>query len=282
MFWLLSLCLVSAAHGYVIISNDVPFLTYSGSAPLLIVPGGNVSHLHLQGTAKAEVVGGYVAHLNAQDFSEAIVSSGEISHVRLYDGARGVVSTSVSHVTAMGSWVSNGFDPGPANVNSHLNVTGGTFWTVNAWGSGITDVNGGTMQITASDYQGTVNIHSGTVTEFVTARYGVTNIYGGSIASVWSDISGEINIYGGLINGIRDAQSLPIRVGDVHVYGRNLNYSGILGDTLTGFLSDGSIINAPVTLGVGRLHLHSIPEPATTHILIILLIICGKLRVSRC
>jgi hypothetical protein len=152
-----------------------------------VLPGADVSHVYMYGSSQLNVSGGQIAHVNAADLTTVTVTTAtEISHLRAYDTS--VMSINgvqgYGHVSALGSFASNGFDP--AAGSSLVDVYGGTFWTAQAWASGILRFHDGNVSGVVARNSATIDVYGGNVSETVTALYGTVNVFGGSVASIWA------------------------------------------------------------------------------------------------
>ncbi len=272
-------------------SADVPFLEAFDDS-VLDVSGGSISHAWIRDSARVMMGGGEISHLTAynsaqlriegnsvighletHDAANAVVLTGDLSHLRAYDGSRitvdGVRSEGGSFVSALGSSKSSGGEP--AAEASQVDVLGGEYSAAFAQAGGVVNLHRGTFAGARASSGGTINVFDADVTELLGPSSATVNVFGGKVASLWA-ADGFMGIWGGQIGEIRDAQDGVSHSGDVHIYGLSLHYSGVFGDRLTGVLSDGTAIDAPVSLERNRLHLHVVPEPEAAMLALLCLV----------
>jgi hypothetical protein len=281
-------------------ASDVPYLNAFESS-VLRVSGGSISHATIHDAVQTIIEGGnissltaydsarilidrhdsVVSHVETHDTATAVVLGGDISHLRAYDGSRitvdGVFSAGDgTNVTSMGfteSW--------PAGQPSQVDVLGGTYQAAHSDAGGVTNLYGGAFLAATASHSGVVNVFGGDIAGSLEVVQASVNVIGGKVSSIFA-AEGFVGIWGGQIGEIRDHPGGLPQAGDVHVYGLSLQYSGVSGDRLTGVLSDGTAIDAPVSLERNRLHLHVVPEPeaATLALLAVTFAVMWRRRCS--
>jgi hypothetical protein len=234
---------IAAGPFDVIISTgeSEPYLYIRGAARVL-VEGGHVSFLNLFDGSYGEVTGGDISHLEARQNSSALIQGGVLSHLRAYHSASvELAGGEITHVTA--------YD------DSRIDIRGGGFFN-------FATAAGADSGSPATSGSSVVNVYGGSVGVLRAQEGGVANMFGGQVSGI-NPFDGVTNVRGGTL------LSATLNPGTVtNAYGRDfhLELTGHVFGTpeylWTGVLSDGTPLNAQLTLPAGAiLNLIEIPEP---------------------